>query len=75
MLVCISDILIYEVFNKYYFEIEMFCYIKSLENKDLVFNYLMILLGLCIMKLNVMVEMILVIWVEFGQFYLFVLLN
>lgn len=54
------------MFNKYYFEIEMFCYIKSFENKDLVFNYLMILLGLCIMKLNVMVEMILVIWVEFG---------
>lgn len=51
----------------------MLCYMKYLENKDFFFIYGMILLGSCIMKFNVIVEMIFVIWFEFGVLYLFVL--
>lgn len=74
-LVCDDEILMYFNFNLYYSEIEMLCYIKCLENKDLVFNYLMILLGLCMMKFNVIVEMILIIWFEFVNLYLFCLFD
>lgn len=72
---CMSVYLMYYVFNCYYFEIEMLCYLCSLLDKDFVFDCLMILFGLCMMKLNVMLEMLFVMWFEFGWIYLFVLVE
>lgn len=75
VMLCDDEIFIYLVFNCYYSEIEMMCYMYLLECKDLVLNQVMILLGFCIMKLNVVVEMILIIWLEFVELYLFCLLE
>lgn len=66
-----DEIFIYSVFNRYYSEIEMMRYMYSLERKDLALNQAMISLGFCIMKLNVVVEMILIIWSEFVELYSF----
>lgn len=74
-LLCQFVFLIYLVFNIYYSEYELLCYLCLLVDKDLVMDCMMILLGLCIMKFNVIVEMILVIWLEFLQIYLLVLVD
>lgn len=61
--------LIYFVFNSYYFEIEMFCYIYYFQFKDFFLVYFMIFLGLCIMKLNGSVEMLFIILLGFVNVY------
>lgn len=44
----------------------MMWYLCVLVDKDIVFDCSMILFGLCMMKFNVVVEMELIIWFEFG---------
>lgn len=48
-------------------------YFKRLEEKDFFLVYFMIVFGFCMMKFNVMIEMILIMWLEFVNIYLFVL--
>lgn len=75
LLVCISGYLDYLIFYMNCVEIEMMWYMCCLFDCDLVLDCVMILLGLCMMKLNVVVEMMLIIWLEFVFMYLFVLLD
>lgn len=52
-----SEILPYDVFNKYHTETELMRYIKRLERKDISLAHSMISLGSCTMKLNAASEL------------------
>lgn len=70
---CKIEYLMYLIFYMNCVESEMMCYICCFVDCDLVFDCVMILFGFCMMKFNVIVEMLLIIWLEFVEIYFFVL--
>lgn len=70
-----SEILDFEVFNKYHTETEILRYMHNLQSKDISLANSMIPLGSCTMKLNATTEMAPITWPEFSNIHPFVPLD
>jgi len=66
-----SEFMTHPVFHTYHSETDMMRYLHSLASKDYGLQHGMIPLGSCTMKLNAAVEMLPIVWKEFGAIHPF----